>query len=65
MTRLKTMDRISPKFRRIYQIVLDAQYLAIGSIRPGVIAKKIDAVARGYIEKKGFGSILVTVWVTE
>ena len=49
------MDKISPKFRRIYQIVLDAQYLAIGSIRPGVMAKKIDAVARGYIEKKGFG----------
>lgn len=55
LTRLKTMDRISPKFRKIYQIVLDAQYLAIGSIRPGVMAKKIDAVARGYIEKKGFG----------
>ncbi|MBM4055810.1 MAG: aminopeptidase P family protein [Planctomycetes bacterium] len=55
LTRLKTMDRITTKFRRIYQTVLDAQSLAIAGIRPGVKAKKIDAIARDYIEKKGFG----------
>lgn len=55
LTRLKTMDKISSKFRRIYQIVLDAQSLAIDCIRPGIKAKKIDAAARDYIEKKGFG----------
>ncbi|MCF6150613.1 MAG: aminopeptidase P family protein [Candidatus Kuenenia sp.] len=55
LTRLKTMDKISSKFRKIYQIVLDAQSLAIDCIRPGIKAKKIDAVARNYIKKKGFG----------
>lgn len=55
LTRVIYKDRISGKFRKIYQIVLDAQRFAIDSIRPGQVAKDIDYAARSYIERKGFG----------
>ncbi len=55
LTRISVIDRISPQFKKIYQIVLDAQCFAIESISPGLTAKDIDSVARVYIEKKGFG----------
>ncbi|MDR4509873.1 MAG: Xaa-Pro peptidase family protein [Candidatus Brocadiaceae bacterium] len=55
LTRICPMDRISSRFKRIYQIVLDAQRFAIESIKPGIKAKDVDAMARGYIEKSGFG----------
>ncbi|MEP9411038.1 MAG: aminopeptidase P family protein [Candidatus Brocadia sp.] len=55
LTRIRFMDRISTEFRKIYQIVLDAQRFAIDSVRPGRMAKDVDAAARNYIKKKGFG----------
>ena len=41
--------------REIYQIVKDAHDLALESVRPGVSFKELDSMARGYIEKKGYG----------
>src|SRR3989339_948422 len=55
LTRISFIDRISPKFKKIYQIVLDAQCFAIDSVKPGRMAKDVDRVARDYITKKGFG----------
>ena len=55
MTRISFIDRISPKFKKIYQIVLDAQCFAIDSVKPGRMAKEVDHVARNYITEKGFG----------
>ena len=55
LTRISFIDRISPKFKKIYQIVLDAQSFAIDSVKPGRMAKDIDYEARNYITKKGFG----------
>ncbi|MDN3511508.1 MAG: aminopeptidase P family protein [Candidatus Jettenia sp.] len=55
LTRVTFTDKISQKLRGIYQIVLDAQCFAIDKVKPGRIAKDIDSIARGYIEKKGFG----------
>ena len=55
LTRISFIDRISPKFKKIYQIVLDAQSFAIDSVKPGRKAKDIDYAARNYITKKGFG----------
>ena len=55
LTRICFIDRISQNFKKIYQIVLDAQNFAIDSIRPGRIAKEVDYAARNCIEKKGFG----------
>jgi len=55
LTRISFIDRISPEFKRIYQIVLDAQSFAIERVRPGRMAKDVDYAARSYIGKKGYG----------
>ena len=55
LTRVLVMGRISPKLRRVYGVVLDAQAQAIAAVRPGVTGHDVDAVARGVIAKAGFG----------
>jgi len=55
LTRVLVTGRISPKFERIYNIVLEAQTRAIAAVRPGALAHKVDNVARAYITKAGFG----------
>jgi Xaa-Pro aminopeptidase len=41
--------------RKVYDIVLRAQELAIKKIHPGVKIAEIDRVAREYITKHGYG----------
>lgn len=55
LTRMIMFGRVDPKIREIHKIVLDAQLAAIGFLRPGVTTKQADAVARGIIEKAGYG----------
>ena len=55
LTRVLVTGKISPKFERIYRVVLEAQTRAIAAIRPGAVAQDVDAVARGIIAKAGFG----------
>jgi Xaa-Pro aminopeptidase len=55
LTRVLVTGRISPKLRRVYGVVLNAQARAIAAIRPGVTAHEVDAVARGVIADAGFG----------
>ncbi len=55
LTRVLVTAKIPPKLAKIYQVVLAAQEKAIAAIRPGLICEDIDAVARGVIEKAGFG----------
>ena len=55
LTRVLVTGRISPKLRRVYGVVLDAQTKAIAAVRPGVTGHDVDAVARGVIAKAGFG----------
>jgi len=55
LTRVLVTGRISPKFERIYQVVLEGQTRAIAAIRPGVSAHDVDNVARTVIAKAGFG----------
>ena len=43
------------KALEIYQIVAQAQKLAISKIAPGALAKEVDAQARAYIKSKGYG----------
>ncbi|TVL98903.1 MAG: hypothetical protein CV087_20055 [Candidatus Brocadia sp. WS118] len=54
LTRVRFVDRISPAYKKIYQIVLDAQCFAIDRIKPGRKASDVDSAARSYIEKKGY-----------
>ena len=55
LTRVLVVGKISPKFERIYRIVLEAQIRAIAAVRPGVLAHDVDNVARAFIAKAGFG----------
>ncbi|MCA9266635.1 MAG: aminopeptidase P family protein, partial [Planctomycetales bacterium] len=55
LTRVYVTGKISPKLRRIYKVVLQAQRRAIEAIRPGVSLEAVDAAARTVIEKAGFG----------
>ncbi len=55
LSRVLCAGRPTEKMKRIHRIVLDAQRKAIDAIRAGVSSRKIDSIARGWIEKKGFG----------
>jgi len=55
LTRVFFSGRISSITRRIYGIVREAQNKAIKAIKPGVLIHKIDAAARQYITRKGYG----------
>ena len=55
LTRVLVTGKISSKLKRVYRVVLNAQLEAIEAIRPGVTAEHVDSVARGVIEKAGFG----------
>ncbi len=55
LTRVLVTGRISPKLRRVYGVVLEAQAQAIAAVRPGVTGHDVDAVARDVIAKAGFG----------
>ncbi len=55
ITRTVCLGKASDKQREIYEIVLNAQLLALKSIRAGKTGKAIDAIARDFINKKGYG----------
>ncbi len=55
LTRVLVTAKISPKFERVYRVVLQAQLRAIAAVRPGAIAHEVDSVARKVIAKAGFG----------
>ena len=55
LTRVLATAKISPKLRKVYGVVSIAQQRAIDKIRAGVSMKDVDAAARDYIAKSGFG----------
>ncbi|MFH1339568.1 MAG: Xaa-Pro peptidase family protein [Candidatus Omnitrophota bacterium] len=55
LTRVFFLGKIPSKVRKIYEIVRQAQVLAIESIRPGINICEIDRRARQYIAKYGYG----------
>jgi Xaa-Pro aminopeptidase len=55
LTRVMATRTISPKLAQVYAVVARAQSEAIAAIRPGVVGKDIDAIARGIIADAGFG----------
>jgi Xaa-Pro aminopeptidase len=55
LTRILVTGNIFPKLRKIYRVVLNAQQRAIEAIRPGVLCKDVDSVARNIITKAGYG----------
>jgi Xaa-Pro aminopeptidase len=55
LTRVLVTGKVTPKFEKVYRSVLAAQERGIAAIRPGVLAKDVDAEARSAIEEAGFG----------
>lgn len=59
LTRTVTAGKPSPRQTRIYEVVKDAQRRAFESLRAGVKACDVDAVARQIIERDGYGEFFV------
>ena len=55
MTRTICLGKPTPKFKRVYDIVLEAQVTALNGIKAGITDKDADALARDIIAKAGFG----------
>lgn len=55
LTRMLVTGKVTPKFEKIYRTVLAAQERAIAAVRPGALARDVDAEARSVIEAAGFG----------
>jgi len=56
LTRTVVVGKPTSKHRQIYETVLEAQLTALQQLKPGMTGKEADGVARGVIEKAGFGS---------
>ncbi|WP_425398022.1 M24 family metallopeptidase [Aeoliella sp.] len=55
LTRMVVTGRLSPKFEKVYQVVLEAQLAAIAAIKPGANCEAVDKVARDVIDAAGYG----------
>jgi Xaa-Pro aminopeptidase len=55
LTRVFCVGKMPRRMREVYEIVLEAQMAAIEAIGPGKKLIEIDAVARGVIDKAGYG----------
>ncbi len=55
LTRTVHVGPAPQDFKDIYEIVLDAQQLALDAIRPGLTGREVDAVARDRIASAGHG----------
>jgi Xaa-Pro aminopeptidase len=56
ITRTVFLGYIPDLWDRIYEIVLKAQNLAYEAAQPGITAKKLDGIARQFIEQAGYGA---------
>ena len=59
LTRAFLVGKPTPKQQKMYNIVMEAQEKAFQKIREGVKAKQVDAAARDFIKKQGFGENFV------
>ena len=55
MTRNLVPERPSRLYRRVYDLVLKANLLAIAAAKPGMTAGALDRVARKFLSENGFG----------
>lgn len=58
-TRTLVIGKVSEKFRKVYEILKQAQQLAIEKVRPGVMAKEVDYAARKHIRDNGYGEYFI------
>ncbi len=51
MTRTVALGKVSDEQRRVYETVLEAQMAVINAVKPGMVCKDVDKIARDIIEK--------------
>lgn len=56
MTRVVFCGEPLEKIHEIYDVVKEAQQLAVEACKPGITLGELDAVARNYIDEKGYAS---------
>jgi Xaa-Pro aminopeptidase len=56
ISRTIILGKADTRFKTVYQVVRDAQSMAVEAIRPGITTQDIDKIARDYIAAKGFGN---------
>ncbi len=54
LTRMFFLGKMTPSFSKALSIIKDAQWEAIRLVKPGVLAKDVDAAARKYLKKYGW-----------
>lgn len=57
VTRTFVMGRAAPEQREVYQVVRTANEQAAQRVRAGMTGRDADAIARDYIEQRGFGDL--------
>jgi len=55
ITRTVVLGAATDRHREIYDLVLEAQLLALDQIKPGMTGAEADAIARDFITKAGYG----------
>ncbi|MDR3085289.1 MAG: aminopeptidase P family protein, partial [Christensenellaceae bacterium] len=53
-TRTVALGKIDEELKTVYQIVLDANLLALDALKEGISGKEVDRIAREYIDQKGY-----------
>lgn len=59
LTRMAAVGRVGPEAESLYEAVREAHAAALGAIRAGVPAVRVDAAARQVLEDKGLGAAFV------
>lgn len=59
LTRMVFLGKIGGTFRRNYEVVQEAQRLAIKAVKAGIEISQIDQIARQFITKKGIGQFFI------
>jgi Xaa-Pro aminopeptidase len=59
MTRMLFLGNPTPKVKRAYRAVLEAQLAAIDAVRPGITTAKVDAAARNVLKSYGLADAFV------
>ncbi len=53
LTRNFFTDRMNQRYRNFFSLVMDAQAIAISSVKPGVVAKELDRIVRNFFRRNG------------
>lgn len=59
VTRTFIFGQATARQRRIYSLVLQAQKRALAALRAGVFGRDVDAAARTFLKRKGYGKTFV------